>query len=98
MTALVLTAPSLALLPSFRRALAENHQEGRHLDISAGSLPEYIAGLIDRATRPIPGRVPETVLWGVMEGEYVGRVSLRHTLNARLDAWGGHIGYEVIRN
>nr|WP_310583671.1 GNAT family N-acetyltransferase [Deinococcus sp.] len=32
---------------------------------------------------------------GVVNGEYVGRVSLRHRLNAGLEAWGGHIGYEV---
>ena len=29
------------------------------------------------------------------KGEYVGRVSLRHELNAGLETWGGHIGYEV---
>lgn len=39
--------------------------------------------------------MPETVLLGVVNGEYVGRVSLRHRLNAGLEAWGGHIGYEV---
>ena len=35
------------------------------------------------------------MLLGVVNGEYVGRVSLRHRLNAGLEAWGGHIGYEV---
>ena len=35
------------------------------------------------------------MLLGVVNDEYVGRVSLRHRLNAGLEAWGGHIGYEV---
>ncbi len=92
---LSLDHPSLAHLPSFRTALAENHAEGRHLELKAEELPKYISGLTDRTASPKPGRVPKTVLWGVLDGEYVGRVSLRHELTAGLEAWGGHIGYEV---
>ena len=92
---LALKPPSQAHLPSFRAALAEYHAEGRYLELNAELLPEYIAGLADRITNPKPGRVPETVFWGVLNGEYVGRVSLRHELTAGLEAWGGHIGYEV---
>ena len=95
MADLILQAPSQSHLSSFRAALAEYHAEGRHLGLDAGGLPDYIAGLADRITNPKPGRVPETVLLGVVNGEYVGRVSLRHRLNAGLEAWGGHIGYEV---
>ena len=92
---LSLQTPSQAHLPSFRAALAEYHAEGRHLELDVEMLPEYIAGLTDRTTNLKLGRVPETVLWGVLNGEYVGRVSLRHELTAGLEAWGGHIGYEV---
>jgi predicted acetyltransferase len=87
--------PIAEFLPSFRAALAEYHAEGWHLDISADTLLEYISGLSKRAADPEPGRVPETVFWGVVGGEYMGRVSLRHELTAGLEAWGGHIGYEV---
>jgi predicted acetyltransferase len=41
------------------------------------------------------GWVPYTVLWVVEDGQYLGRVSLRHTLNHQLVTWGGHIGYGV---
>ena len=92
---LTLHVPSLVLLPSFREALAEYQAEGRHLNLSAETLPEYTAGLADRASTVLPGRVPESVFWGVVDGEYVGRVSLRHFLNPHLEQWGGHIGYEV---
>jgi predicted acetyltransferase len=95
MAELCLESPSQSLLPSFSHALTEYHAQGRHLDLSSNHLPEYIASFADRASSPAPGRVAETVLWGVVGGEYVGRVSLRHTLTPGLGAWGGHIGYEV---
>ena len=82
---LTLRVPSLVLLPSFRAALAEYQAEGRHLNLSAETLPEYTAGLADRASTVPPGRVPESVFWGVVDGEYVGRVSLRHFLNPYLE-------------
>ncbi len=41
------------------------------------------------------GFVHSEPLW-LVEGEtYLGRASLRHTLNARLREFGGHIGYEI---
>lgn len=83
---LSLQTPSQAHLPGFRAALAEYHAEGRHLELDAEMLPEYIAGLADRITNLKPGRVPETILWGVVGGEYVGRISLRHELNEHLEA------------
>ena len=41
------------------------------------------------------GRVPATFLVAEAEGQIVGRVSIRHELNAYLEAVGGHIGYGV---
>ena len=40
--------------------------------------------------------VPNTFLVGVVGGQIVGRVSLRHCLNDFLASIGGHIGYGVI--
>ena len=40
--------------------------------------------------------VPNTFLVGVVEGQIVGRLSLRHDLNDFLQRVGGHIGYGVI--
>lgn len=41
------------------------------------------------------GRVPATFLVAEAEGQIVGRVSIRHELNAHLTKVGGHIGYGV---
>jgi predicted acetyltransferase len=40
-------------------------------------------------------QVPETFLIAKVEGQMVGRVSIRHHLNPALRLVGGHIGYSV---
>jgi predicted acetyltransferase len=42
------------------------------------------------------GNVPSTFLAATVEGELVGRISIRHELNAWLASYGGHIGYAVV--
>ena len=39
-----------------------------------------------------------TNLWWVEDGEYVGRIAVRHELNENLAEIGGHIGYDVRRS
>jgi predicted acetyltransferase len=39
--------------------------------------------------------VPSTTLWWVAGDEYLGRIAIRHRLNANLLELGGHIGYDV---
>ncbi len=39
--------------------------------------------------------VPSTFLVAQVAGELIGRTSIRHSLNAWLARWGGHIGYAV---
>jgi len=41
------------------------------------------------------GFVPNTFLVGVVDGVVVGRLSIRHYLNERIERVGGHIGYGV---
>lgn len=49
----------------------------------------------DRST-PLPaGIVPATQLWWVDRDEYLGRLSIRHSLTPWLLEFGGHIGYAV---
>lgn len=43
-----------------------------------------------------PDRVPATFLLAEVDGELVGRTSVRHSLNDWLLAHGGHIGYGVL--
>ena len=61
------------------------------------SWPSYVARVErQRLGRDIaPGRVPSTFLVAEVGGDIVGRVSIRHELNDRLAAVGGHIGYAV---
>lgn len=42
-----------------------------------------------------PGRVPHTMLYAFLDGQIIGRVSIRHELNDFLLRRGGHIGYSV---
>jgi predicted acetyltransferase len=42
-----------------------------------------------------PGRVLATFLVAEVNGEIVGRVSIRHSLNEYLAKFGGHIGYGI---
>ena len=49
-----------------------------------------------RAIDLAPGRVAATFLVAEVDGEIVGRVSVRHELNEFLAREGGHIGYGVV--
>lgn len=49
-----------------------------------------------RGQRLPNGMVPSTFLVAVVDGEIVGRASIRHRLNRNLERDGGHIGYAVL--
>lgn len=58
----------------------------------------YLQELQDEAREDPPqpgGHVPQTTLWWVSGSEYLGRISIRHRLTARLTEVGGHIGYDI---
>ncbi len=61
------------------------------------SWPAFVERLaaVSRGVDIPPGRVPATFLVAEVDGEVVGRTSIRHELNAYLAAVGGHIGYGV---
>jgi predicted acetyltransferase len=42
-----------------------------------------------------PQFVPSSMLYAFVNGEIVGRLNVRHTLNEHLKARGGHVGYAV---
>jgi predicted acetyltransferase len=60
----------------------------------------YVEALDDRprGLGLSPGWVPETFLAAEVDGELIGRVSIRHELNEGLENLGGHIGYAVRPN
>ena len=49
-----------------------------------------------RGERLPPRWVASTFLAATVDGELVGRISIRHELNDWLAAYGGHIGYSII--
>jgi predicted acetyltransferase len=57
----------------------------------------YLRDLADMAQEsPRPDeRVPETILWWISGDQYLGRISIRHRLTARLREIGGHIAYDI---
>lgn len=44
-----------------------------------------------------PNRVPHTMLYGFLDDQIIGRVSVRHSLNEYLRHRGGNIGYAVAK-
>ena len=52
------------------------------------------ADVLEESPRP-QEHVPATTLWWVDDEEYLGRLTIRHRLTARLMNIGGHIGYDV---
>ena len=41
------------------------------------------------------GWVPDSHFWIIADGEYAGRIDVRHWLNDHLTEFGGHVGYEI---
>lgn len=50
----------------------------------------------ERQGRHLEGRVPHTFLMAEVDGEIVGRASIRHELNEFLAVEGGHVGCGVL--
>jgi predicted acetyltransferase len=74
-------------VPSFLHYYEEGMPLARYLEI----LRQYARG-----EHLPPGQVPSTFLFGFVGPRIVGRVSIRHELNAFLLRVGGHIGYAVV--
>jgi len=74
-------------VPSFLHFYAEGMPLSEYLEVLASV----------REGRSLPaGYVPETFLFAFVGPRIVGRVAIRHTLNAFLEREGGHIGYVVV--
>jgi len=91
-----LVTPSIRLCPSYVEAMQEYQEEGIHLDFDLFEDHQAIVGaLLGRISPDNPDRVPESVYWLVDGDKHVGRISIRHKLNATLLMNGGNIGYEI---
>jgi predicted acetyltransferase len=74
-------------VPSFLHYYTEGMLFQRYLEVLAEQ---------ERGINLPPNHVPSTFLFAFAGPRIVGRVSIRHSLNAFLHRLGGHIGYVVV--
>ncbi len=101
-----LVLPSVEYKDSFIQAIkeyqekdAEDRRDIYELDVTElqNNFPQYISKLLSQSEgKNLPeGYVPQTVYWLIDNDEFIGRVSIRHTLTEHLLKEGGHIGYDI---
>lgn len=96
-----LERPSIQLKKSYLEAIAEFHNERRYIDVHIDVLENDFDTYLDTFAKEAlqenttPDKVPQTTYWLTNNGEYIGRLSIRHELNDHLLKIGGHIGYDV---
>ena len=96
-SSLSLRPPTVADEAAMRRMHEQLAQEGFQFLLADGPWPHVLAQ-IEWESRGVglpEGRVPADFLVAEVDGEPVGRVSIRHRLNDFLLQEGGHIGYAV---
>jgi predicted acetyltransferase len=93
------------LLPGDEAAFLAAHEAMAREDFAFGlgyqpgqPWPDYLAQLERQRCGIVlpPGLVPATFLVAEVDGQLVGRSSIRHELNDFLRREGGHIGYGVL--
>lgn len=81
---------------------AHDAMAGEGFTFALGYVGQPFAELVEhhrQAARGLglpPGLVPATFLLAEVDGEVVGRSSIRHELNDQLRLEGGHIGYGIL--
>jgi predicted acetyltransferase len=97
---LVLVEPALAYKGALLEAVREFHVAGEY-DISAEQLGAQFDDLIRRLERAkdpatvTPGELPYEDFWLMNGEEWIGKLTLRTTINELYLHAGGHIGYEI---
>lgn len=97
-----LVEPSVEYKSSYLTGLRSFQREGLswHLALNAFDIEvnfvEFVKSLLEKPRRRTDTLVPETELWGIVDGVYAGRISIRHELNENLKIVGGHIGYDTV--
>ena len=100
----IFTTPNIKYKETYLSGIKEFQQEGRHLEDDVNDLENNFEKYVEKCEAdsrakeidPKTGWVPQTIYWMIMDGKYLGRVSIRHFLNDKLLKLGGHIGYDVV--
>ena len=99
----ILVLPSEKYKESFLEAIAEQPDEqlarveGYDINRYTGDFDLFLKNIAnEREGKNLPDSwVPQTVYWLVEDDKFIGRFSIRHTLNDHLRKMGGHIGYSI---
>lgn len=93
----ILVTPEVRYAQSFADAVCEFQPERRYLEVDLDAVPAYIDRIVAQQFEESAQRVPESVYWLVDPDtdHFLGRLSIRHRLNPRLEQLGGNIGYEI---
>lgn len=105
----ILVTPALAYMPSYLDALREGHRLGAATVTSPediAKIEKNPQAFLDDLLGPKPPtrinelgkeveRVPQSMVWLVENGVFVGDAGIRHKLTPELEISGGHIGYGV---
>lgn len=97
-SSLELRAPTLADEEQVRRAADELEPDGFNFLSGLDQPWEAVLHSLEQERQGVDlasGRVPTTYLLAVVDGDVVGRASIRHELTEKLLELGGHIGYAV---
>lgn len=100
-----LVKPAVEHKEGYLEALAEFHAEGRYTFLNPEHVSANFEDFIDKINagkkhlhKPYEDwvePVPETVLWFVKDGDFLGTFNIRHRLNWHLEKWGGHINFVI---
>ncbi len=101
-----LVEPTVACKDSFITAVEEFQREDnirsmQYKGLSREELQSDFEGFCRKQRERSLGKnlpkdfVADSIYWLVDNGEYIGRISIRHELNDKLRSIGGHIGYDV---
>ncbi|THF70947.1 GNAT family N-acetyltransferase [Deinococcus sp. Arct2-2] len=91
----------ISFLSAVREAQAAATGLGDTLNWNVDELEADFGKLLNNLRRYEPGnKLPEGFVysesrWLVDGNDYLGRISIRYSLNERLREFGGHIGYEI---
>ena len=94
-----LALPNVKYRDSFIAATREFQNEGVRPPWSYEALTEhfdeYVTTIQEHSEQPLPGFVPQTSYWLIVNGYYAGTIDIRHRLTPALRKFGGHIGYQI---
>jgi predicted acetyltransferase len=87
----------LASMQDGSTTMSEQKKDGVRVELIDKDFAAFVDSLnARREGKGLPeGFVPDSKYWLIDKGEYIGSVSIRHSLTPHLLEIGGHIGYSI---